>query len=184
MNSLSEAFEDLVKDMYNAEKQVVKALPKAAKAASSEDLKAGFEEHKTQTEGHIERLEKVAEICGFKPTGKVCKAAQGLIEEMAEIIEEGEPGPVTDAMLICGGQKFEHYEIANYGTAVAWAKLIGQDECVNLLQQTLDEEQQTNMKLNELAEGSINEEAMNSSEEEGKSQSRKSTSGSSSASVR
>jgi len=165
MNSLLEAFQDLVKDMYSAEKQVVKALPKAAKAASDPELKKGFEDHKTQTEGHIQRLEKVAELSEFKPSGKVCKAAQGLIEEMDEIIAEGEPGPVTDAMLICGGQKFEHYEIANYGTSVAWAKLLGLTESAKLLQQTLDEETETNDKLTTVAETKINEAALDASED-------------------
>jgi ferritin-like metal-binding protein YciE len=160
MNSLNEAFEDLIKDMYNAEKQVLKALPKAAKAAQSEQLRAGFEEHRQQTEGQIQRLEQVAQICGFKPTGKVCKAAEGLIEEMDEIIKEGEPSPVMDAMLIVGGQKFEHYEIASYGTAATWAELMGSTECAQLLKQSLQEEEQTDEKLNRLAEGQINREAM------------------------
>jgi ferritin-like metal-binding protein YciE len=160
MNSLNEAFEDLIKDLYSAEKQVEKALPKAAKAAESPELRAGFEEHRMQTQGHIQRLEQVAEICGFKPSGKVCKAAQGLIEEMDEIIKEGEPSPVTDAMLICGGQKFEHYEIASYGTAAAWAELMGSPECAQILSQTLQEEEQTDEKLNQMAESKVNKEAM------------------------
>jgi ferritin-like metal-binding protein YciE len=160
VKTFDKAFEDLVKDMFSAEKQVLKALPKAAKAASDPQLKAGFEEHRAQTEEHVTRLEQVAETCGFKPTGKVCKAAQGLIEEMAETITDEEEGPVKDAMLICGGQKFEHYEIANYGTAVTWARMLGKQDCVDLLQMTLDEEKQTDEKLTALAESVVNEEAM------------------------
>jgi ferritin-like metal-binding protein YciE len=160
MKTFDKAFEDLVKDMYSAEKQVLKALPKAAKAASDPDLKSGFEEHRVQTEEHVARLEQVAETCGFKPSGKVCKAAQGLIEEMAEIITEEEEGPVKDAMLICGGQKFEHYEIANYGTAVTWARMLGKEDCAELLQMTLDEEKETDEKLTALAESVVNEEAV------------------------
>lgn len=160
MKTFDKAFEDLIKDMYSAEKQVLKALPKAAKVAQNADLKAGFEEHRAQTEEHVSRLEEVAQVCGFKPTGKVCKAAQGLIEEMSEIITEEEAGPVKDAMLICGGQKFEHYEIANYGTAVTWATMLGKKDCVKLLQMTLDEEKQTDEKLTELADSVVNQEAM------------------------
>src|SRR5205085_6394752 len=110
--------------------------------------------------------EQVAQSCGFKPSGKVCKAAHGLIEEGAEAIEEGTPGPVLDAMLICAGQKFEHYEIANYGTAKTWAELMGNAECINLLDQTLKEEEQTNQKLTQIAEGGVNEAAMSAPETE------------------
>ena len=159
MKNFESLFQDLVKDMYNAEKQVLKALPKAAKAASDEKLSAAFEEHRTQTEGHVERLEKVAEMMDFKPSGKVCAAAKGIIEEMSEAIDEYEEGPLRDAMLICGGQKFEHYEMANYGTAVQWAKLLGNQDVVKLLQETLKEEEQTDDNLTKLAEGGINKAA-------------------------
>lgn len=167
MATFEKAFEDLVKDMYNAEKQVLKALPKAAKGAFAPELKAAFEEHATQTEEQAKRLEQVAEIMGFKPTGKVCAAAKGIIEEMSEALEEHDKGPVLDAVLICGGQKFEHYEIANYGTACEWAKLIGNEEVLNLLKETLDEEEQTDEKLSQLAENGLNEAAFNAEEEEG-----------------
>jgi len=160
MKTFDKAFEDLIKDMYSAEKQVLKALPKAARAAQNPDLKAGFEEHRAQTEQHVARLEQVATTCGFKPTGKVCKAAQGLIEEMSEIIEEKEKSPVIDAMLICGGQKFEHYEIANYGTAITWAEMLGKKHCVELLRTTLEEEKETDEKLTVLAESVVNQEAV------------------------
>jgi ferritin-like metal-binding protein YciE len=166
MNTFNEAFEDLIKDMHNAEKQILKALPKMAKACSNEQLRAGFEEHLRQTEGHVQRLEQVAQICGFKPTGKVCPAMQGLIEEANEHLKEGDPSPLMDAVLIASAQKVEHYEICSYGTAKAWAELMGQTDCANLLQQTLQEEEQTDEKLNQLAEGGINEEAYNMPEME------------------
>jgi ferritin-like metal-binding protein YciE len=121
-----------------------------------------------QTEGHVQRLEQVAQTCGFKPTGKTCPAMQGLVEEANEHMKEGEPGPVMDAVLIASAQKVEHYEICAYGTARAWAELLGQQEAVQLLQQTLQEEEQTDEKLNQLAEGGINQEAMNAPEMEEK----------------
>jgi ferritin-like metal-binding protein YciE len=160
VKSFDKAFEDLIKDLYSAEKQVLKALPKAAKAAEHMELRAAFEEHRSQTEEHVSRLEQVAEICGFKPTGKVCKAAQGLIEEMSEIIEKEKPGAVRDAMLVAGGQKFEHYEIASYGTAVTWASMLGKNECVQLLKLTSSEEKHADEKLTNLAETVVNQQAM------------------------
>jgi ferritin-like metal-binding protein YciE len=165
MTPFEKAFQDLVKDMYNAEKQVLKALPKAAKAATSPELKAGIEEHREQTEGHVTRLQQVAELGEFRPSGKVCAAATGIIEEMTEAIDEHPKGPVLDAVLVCGCQKFEHYEIANYGTAVAWAKLLGKEDAAKLLEETLNEEVDTNDKLTELADGSVNKSAVSALEE-------------------
>jgi len=162
MDNLKEAFEDLIKDMYSAETQVVEALPKAAAAADNSELRAGFEEHREQTQGHIARLEQVAQMCGFEPGGKTCAAAKGLIKEMSEIIEEGEQGAVRDAMLIAGGQKFEHYEIAGYGTAATWATALGMNDCAELLQDTLEEEEATDQKLTLIAETIVNPEAMES----------------------
>ncbi len=159
MDNFKDAFEDLIKDMYNAEKQLIKALPKMAKAAQSEQLKAGFTEHLAQTEEHARRLEQVAETCGFKPTGKVCPAMKGLVEEADEHIKEGKPSPLKDAVLIAAAQKVEHYEMANYGTARAWAELISQPKCAQLLQETLREEEMADEKLNMLAEGGINQQA-------------------------
>lgn len=156
MNTFTEAFEDLIKDMYNAEKQAVKALPKMAKACESKELKQGFERHLDQTEGHIEKLEQVADICGFKPGGKLCAGAEGLIEEVTESIKEGEPGPVLDAMLIAGAQKFEHYEICGYGTAREWAELLGQRECADLIQDILAEEEATDAHLTSVAQSEVN----------------------------
>src|ERR1044072_8667581 len=159
MDSFQEAFEDLIKDLHNAEKQLTKALPKMAKAATNEQLRAGFEEHLRQTEEHVKRLEQVAESCGYKPTGKMCPAMKGLVEEAEEHLKEGEPGPVMDAVLIACAQEEEHYEICSYGTACAWAELLGEQKAVQLLQTTEQEEMQTDEKLNQLALGGINQEA-------------------------
>lgn len=156
MNTFSEAFEELIKDMYSAEKQALKALPKMAKGCADKELRTGFEKHLEQTQGHVDKLEKVAEICGFKPTGKLCVGAKGLIEEVEEQLEEGEEGPVRDAMLIAGAQKFEHYEISGYGTACDWAKLMGEKACAELLDEILEEEKATDMLLNSLAESKVN----------------------------
>lgn len=160
MNNLQEAFEELVKDMYSAEKQVLKALPKAASASTSKDLIAGIEAHIKQTEQHVVRLEEIASRGGYKPSGKVCTAAKGIIEEQDEALSEHEKGPLLDAVLVCGCQKFEHYEIANYGTAVSWAKLLGLKEDLNALQETLTEEKETNQKLTDVADSTVNKAAL------------------------
>jgi ferritin-like metal-binding protein YciE len=157
--SLHDAFEEELKDVLSAEKQLLKALPKMAKAATNEDLKAGFEEHLEQTKGHVERLEKVFEMLDKTPRAKKCKAMEGLIEEGSEIMEEDAEPQVLDAMLIGAAQKVEHYEIATYGTLVTWAKQLELEDAANLLQETLDEEKDTDMKLTELAETGINAEA-------------------------
>ena len=164
--TIQDAFEDLIKDMYSAEKQVLHALPKAAKGATDGQLSAAIEAHIKQTEEHVTRLEGVAQSCGFTPTGKACAAAKGIIEEMAEGLEENEKGAVRDAVIVCAGQKFEHYEIANYGTAVAWANLLGEKEAVELLNRTLKEEEETNVKLTEIAETSVNQAALEVREDE------------------
>jgi ferritin-like metal-binding protein YciE len=154
MSTLRETFLDELADAYDAEKQLLKALPKMAKAAQNEQLKDGFEEHLEQTQQHVERLEQVFEIFGQPPKGKKCKAMQGLIEEGKELIEEDE----GDAALICAAQKVEHYEIAAYGSMCSWAKLLGEDEAADILGETLEEEKETDEKLNELAESTINPE--------------------------
>jgi len=154
--SLHDAFEEELKDVLSAEKQLVKALPKMAKAASNEDLRAGFEEHLEQTKGHVERLEKIFELLDKAPRAKKCKAMEGLIEEGSEIMEEDADPDVLDAMLIAAAQKVEHYEIATYGTLVAWARRLDMSDAADLLQQTLDEEKDTDVKLTELAESSVN----------------------------
>jgi len=156
VESLHDAFEDELKDMLSAEKQLLKALPKMAKAASNEDLAGGFEEHLEQTKGHVERLEKIFETLGKTPRAKKCKAMEGLIEEGSELMEKDAAPEVMDALLIAAGQKVEHYEIATYGTLVAWARRLDMNEAADLLHQTLDEEKETDVKLTELAEAGVN----------------------------
>jgi ferritin-like metal-binding protein YciE len=157
--SLHEAFEEELKDILSAEKQLLKALPKMAKAASNEDLKAGFEEHLEQTKTHVERIEQVFKLLDKAPRAKKCKAMEGLLEEGAELLEEDMAPEVLDAMLIAAAQKVEHYEIATYGTLVTWAKQIEMEEAASILHETLDEEKETDLKLTELAETGINAEA-------------------------
>jgi ferritin-like metal-binding protein YciE len=159
MDSLKDLYVEELKDLYNAENQLLKALPKMARKASSPDLRAAFEEHLGQTERQVNRLEKIFESLGEKPTGKTCKAMKGLVEEGKEIIEEKGDGSVLDAALIGAAQKVEHYEIASYGTARTFASLLGEEDAVELLQQTLDEEGETDKKLTALAESLVNPEA-------------------------
>jgi ferritin-like metal-binding protein YciE len=160
MSTLRDTFLEELADVYDAEKQLLKALPKMAKAASHEELKEAFESHLDETKKHVERLEQVFEAFGEPAKGKKCKAMQGLVEEGEELIEEDE----GDAALICGAQKVEHYEIASYGSLAAWAKLLGQDEAAELLDETLAEEKAVDAKLNEIAESRVNAEQ---NEEEG-----------------
>jgi ferritin-like metal-binding protein YciE len=159
LNTLQELFLDVLKDTYDAEHQITKALPKMAKAATAPELKAAFEEHLQQTEGHIVRLEQVFESQGKKATRKSCKGMKGLIEEGSELIKEDAEPAVLDAGLIAAAQKVEHYEISAYGTLVAYAQLLGANDAIDLFQQTLNEEKQTDQNLSELAESSINIEA-------------------------
>jgi ferritin-like metal-binding protein YciE len=155
--SLKQLYIDELKDLYSAENQLVKSLPKMAKAATSPDLRAGFEEHLEQTKGHVQRLETIFEQLGESPKGKKCKGMEGLIKEGAEAIEEYE-GELLDAALIGAAQRVEHYEMAGYGTAGAFAKELGKSEDVTLLNETLDEEKETDKKLSGLA-GDINAKA-------------------------
>jgi ferritin-like metal-binding protein YciE len=155
--SLKQLYIDELKDLYSAENQLVKALPKMAKAATSPDLRAGFEEHLEQTKGHVQRLETIFEQLGESPKGKKCKGMEGLVEEGAEAIEEYE-GELLDAALIGAAQRVEHYEMAGYGTAGAFAKELGKSEHVTLLNETLEEEKGTDKKLSGLA-GDINAKA-------------------------
>jgi ferritin-like metal-binding protein YciE len=148
---LKELYIDELKDLYSAENQLVKALPKMAKAATSEDLRAGFEEHLEQTKGHVQRLETIFQKLGENPRGKKCKGMEGLIEEGAEAIEEYD-GALLDAALIGAAQRVEHYEMAGYGTVSAFAEELGESEHVSLLDQTLEEEKETDEKLSQLAE--------------------------------
>jgi len=163
MNELRETFVQELKDIYDAEKQLVKALPKIARATEHEELKAAFESHLEETEEHVRRLEVVFKAMDEPVKGKKCKAMQGLIEEGADLIDEEE----GDAALICAAQKVEHYEIASYGSLEAWARLLGEEEAAGLLEQTLDEEKAADEKLTEIAETAINvEESQEEAEEE------------------
>jgi ferritin-like metal-binding protein YciE len=160
LDTLQKLYTDELRDLYNAENQLVKALPKMAKAASSEELKDAFEKHLEQTKGHVERLEQVFEELGEKPKGKTCRAMKGLIEEGAEILKEEGEDSVIDAGIIVTAQKVEHYEIAGYGSVRTFAHLLGQNKAAELLQSTLDEEAETNQLLNRLAESIVNPEAL------------------------
>jgi ferritin-like metal-binding protein YciE len=159
-SSMQELFEDGVKDIYNAEKQLVKALPKMAKKVSSATLRDAMENHLEQTKRQCERLEQVAEKMGFKPTGMVCKGMQGLVEEAEEHMKELDSNACGDAEIIALAQKVEHYEIASYGTLCEWAKLLGEDEALNLLKENLNEEETTDELLTQLAESEINTKAL------------------------
>ena len=164
-NRLKHLYVEELKDLYSAENQMVKALPKMIKAATSEDLRAGFEEHLEQTKGHVSRLEEIFQALGESPKGKKCKGMEGLIKEGGEMIEEDPAPEELDAGLISAAQRVEHYEIAGYGCVSTYAKLLGEDEAESLLRETLEEEKKTDSKLTELAE-SINLEAAGSDESE------------------
>jgi ferritin-like metal-binding protein YciE len=164
-NNLQELLVEELRDIYHAEGQLLKALPKMAKAASSERLKEAFERHLEETEQQIERLERAFEVLGEPVKGKKCQAMEGLIAEGKEIIEEHSESPMLDAALICAAQKVEHYEIASYGTICTWADLLGLDELSDLLKETLDEEKTTDEMLTEIAESEINPEAVADEEE-------------------
>ena len=157
--TLHDAFIDELRDTYDAEKQLTKALPKMAKAAGSPRLRAAFESHLEETRGQIERLEQVFESLDEKVRGKHCDGIAGIIEEGKAVMEEDFDDATMDACLIAGGQRAEHYEMAAYGTLVAWANAMGHSEAANLLQRTLDEEKAADKKLSALAEGGINQEA-------------------------
>jgi ferritin-like metal-binding protein YciE len=163
-DTLKELYIDELRDIYNAETQLTKALPKMAKAATSEDLRSGFEEHLEQTKGHVQRLEHIFDSLGEKPTGKKCKGMEGLVEEGEEMIEETE-GETRDAGLISAAQRVEHYEIAAYGCVRTYARLLGDEEAASLLEETLNEEKETDQKLTELSEA-INVEAAEAGEGE------------------
>ena len=159
METLQELYQDAVKDVYSAEKQFLRAMPKLAKKAQSESLKEALHTHMEQSQGHVEKLEQIGELGGFKLRGKVCKAAQGLVEEAQEHLEEGQPGPVLDAAIVACAQKNEHYEIGTYGTIVAWAKELGQNDAANLLNEILSEEEQTDKILSDVATKEVNKAA-------------------------
>src|ERR1700719_1588222 len=156
--ALKELYIDELKDIYNAENQLVKALPKMAKAANSEELRTGFREHLEQTRGHVQRLEQIFKELGEKPSGKKCKGMEGLVAEGQEMMGEDFEDDVIDAALISAAQRVEHYEITAYGTVRTYAEILGEQNAVSLLEKTLEEEKETDQKLTELAEG-INVEA-------------------------
>lgn len=157
--TLHDAFVEELRDAYDAEQQLTKALPKLAKASSSPELREAFESHLEETEGHIERLEQVFESLEEKVRGKHCDGIAGIIEEGKSVMDEEFEGSTMDACLIAAGQRAEHYEMAAYGTLIAWAKAMGHDDVVDLLQQNLDEEKAADKKLSSLAEGGINADA-------------------------
>ena len=159
LEQLQDLFVHNLKDMYSAENQILKALPKMVEAAETPELKSAFEEHLKQTQGQVQRLEQVFDKIKEKPGGVVCKGMKGLLEEGQELIEEKADPAVRDAGLIEAAQKVEHYEIAGYGTLRTYANLLGFKDVAGLLQQTLDEEGATDKKLTRLAEGIVNKEA-------------------------
>jgi ferritin-like metal-binding protein YciE len=163
--TLQDAFLDELKDSYDAEKQLTKALPKMAKAATSPELRSAFEAHLEETRGQIDRLEQVFHLLDEKPKGKHCDGIAGIIEEGSSVIGEDFDDSTMDACLIASGQRAEHYEMAAYGTLVAWAKALGHEDAANLLEQTLNEEKAADAKLTELAESGINQQAANVEEE-------------------
>jgi ferritin-like metal-binding protein YciE len=156
---LNELFLDTLKDIYYAEKQILKALPKMAKAANSDELRAAFEKHHGETEGHVERLEQVFELLGKPARGKKCDAIEGIIDEGKEVMEEYADTPALDAGLLAAAQAVEHYEISRYGTLKAWAAKLGMKDAVKLLDQTLAEEKKTDETLSKIAETAVNYQA-------------------------
>jgi ferritin-like metal-binding protein YciE len=155
--TLEDLFHDTLKDIYFAEKKILTALPKMAKAAHSKELKAAFEKHHTETEGQIERLEQVFELMDKPARGKTCPAILGLVEEGQEIMKEFKTSDAHDAGLLSGAQAVEHYEMARYGTLIAWAEQLGMRDAARLLKQNLDEEKKTDSALTKLAESSLNQ---------------------------
>src|SRR4030095_8984157 len=164
LDTLEKLYISELRDLYNAENQLLKALPKMAKGASSPELKDALEKHLQQTKGHVERLEQLFEQLDESPKGKTCQAMKGLIEEGSEILKENGEDSGLDAGMIVAAQKVEHYEIASYGSVRTFANLLNQEEAARLLQSTLDEEAETNEILNRLAESVVNPEAVNETE--------------------
>jgi ferritin-like metal-binding protein YciE len=160
LDTIKKLYLEELRDVYSAEQQLLEALPKMAKGASSDELKQAFEDHLEETKGHVERLEEIFETLDEKPTGKACKAMKGLIEEGSEILDAKGEDSVLDAGIIAAAQKVEHYEMATYGTLRTWAELLNEDEAASLLQETLDEEGRADKTLNELATEVINPEAL------------------------
>jgi len=156
---LDELFHDTLRDIYFADKKILSTLPKMAKAAQNEELKAAFEKHRDETEGQVGRLEQVFAIIEKKPQGKTCAAIVGITDEGAEIMEEYKGSPALDAGLLAAAQAVEHYEISRYGTLKAWAEELGLEDAADLLQETLDEEEATDKALTKIAKAAINQQA-------------------------
>ena len=156
VQTLHDALIDELKDLYNAEKQLTRALPKMAKNATNPQLRQAITSHLKETQGQVRRLEQCFRLLEEKAQGKLCDGMQGIIKEGNKMMEEVEEGPVLDACIIAGGQRAEHYEIGAYGTCIAWAKQMGHREVVRLLNQTLNEEKAADKKLSKLAESGIN----------------------------
>jgi ferritin-like metal-binding protein YciE len=152
VNSIEKLFLEELKDLYSAEHQITKALPKMANAATSQDLKKAFEKHLRETEGQIERLEQICQILGTSPKGKTCEGMKGVIEEGNSMLKEAEEGSVRDAALISAAQRVEHYEMAAYGTVRTYADQLGQSKCAKLLEETLEEERAADQKLTSIAQ--------------------------------
>ena len=165
IKSAEDFFLDELKDIYSAEKQAIRAYPKLTKAITTAELKEAFQTHLEETKGQVERLDRIFEILEKRAGGKTCAAMKGLVEEGSEVLEEIEKGPILDAALIASAQRMEHYEIAAYGTVAALAKAMGQDEIAQLLEETLQEEKNTDQKLTGISEG-VNQEAIGGGEEE------------------
>lgn len=156
MDSIAELLEEELQDLYSAENQLLKMMPRIAKRIDSDTLRKAFEMHRKQTEGQVTRLERAAKELGIKPKGKTCAAMKGLLEEAKEILSENKgSSPLIDAALIGASQRIEHYEISGYGTARTLAQAMGEDKVAQLLQQTLEEEKATDVKLTEVAEGEV-----------------------------
>jgi ferritin-like metal-binding protein YciE len=160
IDTLQKLFVHELKDLYSAENQILEALPKMAKKASNPELRQAFEQHRSQTEEQVRRLEQIFDATEFEPSGQKCRGMEGLIEEGEDVMEDAEDDDVRDAGMIAAAQRVEHYEIAAYGTARTYARMLGNEEAARLLQQTLDEEGETDKKLTRLAESRVNPKAM------------------------
>jgi ferritin-like metal-binding protein YciE len=172
MERFGELFEGTLKDIYYAEKAILKALPKMAKKANSKKLQAAFTRHETETERQVERLEKIFQLIGKRATGKKCPGIDGIIEEGEEVMQEAKDESLRDAAMLAGAQAVEHYEISRYGTLIAWARKMDMPLAVKLLEETLEEEKATDRKLTELAESEVNIEAQETEEDNGEEEQR------------
>ncbi|MGV3617393.1 MAG: ferritin-like domain-containing protein [Fimbriimonas sp.] len=159
MKDLNDLFQNTIKDIYSSEKLILKALPDMAQAAQNQSLRGAIQQHISQTQEHVARIEQVAQQLGFDPSGVTCQATVGLLKEATEHLEEFGGSPAGDAAIIACAQKVEHYEIANYGTVVTWAEMLGYENVIPLLEQTLQEEEETDDTLSEIAEGEVNAQA-------------------------